>query len=117
MRGFGVNQVTFAMESCVDDLCEQGGFDRWQSRYDNAIKDGDTTATVQMIRQGAGVRETLKAVKSIFNNSEFAGIACGIKNTGSYTRACIKIYTRRLRKLTIRLTKSGGMIYEILSCG
>jgi CO/xanthine dehydrogenase Mo-binding subunit len=35
-----------------------------------------------MIRQGAGVRETLKAVKSIFNNSEFAGIACGIKNTG-----------------------------------
>lgn len=24
MRGFGVNQVTFAVESCIDDLCEQG---------------------------------------------------------------------------------------------
>ncbi|MFH1018654.1 MAG: molybdopterin cofactor-binding domain-containing protein, partial [Pseudomonadota bacterium] len=32
MRGFGVNQVTFAVESCVDDLCKQGGFDRWQFR-------------------------------------------------------------------------------------
>ena len=33
MRGFGVNQVTFAVESCIDDLCEKGGFDRWQFRY------------------------------------------------------------------------------------
>ncbi|MDQ1350271.1 MAG: hypothetical protein QG657_572, partial [Acidobacteriota bacterium] len=33
MRGFGVNQVTFAMESCIDELCEKGGFDRWQFRF------------------------------------------------------------------------------------
>ena len=26
MRGFGVNQTAFALESCIDDLCEQGGF-------------------------------------------------------------------------------------------
>jgi len=25
MRGFGVNQVTFAMESLVDELCKKGG--------------------------------------------------------------------------------------------
>ena len=37
MRGFGVNQVAFAVESCIDDLCEKGGFDRWQFRYDNAL--------------------------------------------------------------------------------
>ena len=24
MRGFGVNQTAFALESCIDDLCEQG---------------------------------------------------------------------------------------------
>ena len=29
MRGFGVNQAAFGLESCIDDLCEQGGFDRW----------------------------------------------------------------------------------------
>ncbi len=82
MRGFGVNQVTFAIESCIDDLCEKGGFDRWQFRYDNAIKNGDETSTGQIIHQGAGVRETLIAVKDIFKDAKYAGIACGIKNTG-----------------------------------
>lgn len=24
MRGFGANQVAFAMESCIDDICHQG---------------------------------------------------------------------------------------------
>ena len=81
MRGFGVNQVTFAIESC-DDLCEKGGFDRWQFRFDNAIKNGDQTSTGQIIHKGAGVRDTLLAVKDIFGNAKYAGIACGIKNTG-----------------------------------
>ena len=82
MRGFGANQATFAMESCVDDLCNIGGFDRWQFRYNNAIKNGDKTATGQIIHAGAGVRETLLAVKNSFQNAKHAGIACGIKNTG-----------------------------------
>ncbi|MCF6269987.1 MAG: selenium-dependent xanthine dehydrogenase [Melioribacteraceae bacterium] len=82
MRGFGANQATFAVEGCVDDLCKQGGFDRWQFRFDNAIKNGDQTATGQVILAGAGVRETLLAVKEVFQNSKYAGIACGIKNTG-----------------------------------
>jgi aldehyde oxidoreductase len=82
MRGFGVNQAVFGLESCIDDLCEQGGFDRWQFRYDNALTDGDMTATGQVIEAGAGVRETLLAVKDEFYAAKFAGIACGIKNTG-----------------------------------
>ena len=51
MRGFGVNQATFAMESCIEDLCTQGGFDRWQFRYDNALTAGGITATGQVIEQ------------------------------------------------------------------
>ena len=82
MRGFGVNQTAFALESCIDDLCEQGGFDRWQFRYDNALDDGDMTATGQVIEAGAGAKATLEAVKNEFNSAKFAGIACGIKNTG-----------------------------------
>lgn len=82
MRGFGVNQTTFALESCLDDLCEQGGFDRWQFRYDNALNDGDMTATGQVIEAGAGARATLLAVKDEFYKAKYAGIACGIKNTG-----------------------------------
>lgn len=82
MRGFGVNQTAFALESCIDDLCEQGGFDRWEFRYNNALDDGDMTATGQVIEAGAGAKATLEAVKDEFQNAKFAGIACGIKNTG-----------------------------------
>ena len=82
MRGFGVNQTAFALESCIDDLCEQGGFDRWQFRYQNALDDGDMTATGQVIEAGAGAKATLEAVKDEFRKAKFAGIACGIKNTG-----------------------------------
>ena len=66
MRGFGVNQTAFALESCIDDLCEQGGFDRWQFRYDNALDDGDMTSTGQVIEAGAGAKATLEAVKEEF---------------------------------------------------
>jgi len=82
MRGFGVNQAIFGLESLIDDLCEQGGFDRWQFRYDNALQDGDMTATGQIIEAGAGARETLLAVKDQFYAAKYAGLACGLKNTG-----------------------------------
>ncbi len=82
MRGFGVNQVTFAIESCVDELCKLGGFDRWEFRYRNALTEGRMTATGQVIKSGCGVRETLLAVKEDFYKARYAGIACGIKNTG-----------------------------------
>ena len=82
MRGFGVNQAIFGLESCIDDLCRQGGFDRWQFRYDNALQNGDMTSTGQVIEGGAGVRETLLAVRDEFRAAKYAGLACGIKNTG-----------------------------------
>lgn len=82
MRGFGVNQAAFGLESLIDELCEKGGFDRWQFRYDNALDDGDMTATGQVIEAGAGAKATLLAVKDEFYNAKYAGIACGIKNTG-----------------------------------
>jgi CO/xanthine dehydrogenase Mo-binding subunit len=82
MRGFGVNQVTFAMESCIDMLCEKGGFDRWQFRYDNALDAGRMTASGQVLGKGVGVRACLLALKDRFYAAANAGLACGIKNTG-----------------------------------
>ena len=82
MRGFGVNQINFAVESCIDELCELGGFDRWQIRFDNALKPGDCTSTGQKITSGIGIQKTLLAVKEKFQNAKYAGIACGMKNTG-----------------------------------
>ncbi len=82
MRGFGVNQAAFGLESLIDELCEKGGFDRWKFRYKNALTDGDMTATGQVIEGGAGARATLLAVKDAFYAAKYAGLACGIKNTG-----------------------------------
>jgi aldehyde oxidoreductase len=82
MRGFGVNQVVFALESCIDELCEKGGFDRWQFRYDNALDDGKMTATGQVLDGGVGVKACLLALKEKFHESKYAGLAAGIKNSG-----------------------------------
>ncbi|MFA5972826.1 MAG: selenium-dependent xanthine dehydrogenase [Lentimicrobiaceae bacterium] len=82
MRGFGANQVAFALEGCIDELCKQGGFDRWQFRYDNALCEGKMTATGQVLHKGIGVRETLLAVKPFYDKARFKGLACGIKNSG-----------------------------------
>jgi selenium-dependent xanthine dehydrogenase len=81
MRGFGANQVTFALEACVDDICEQSGFDRWQFRWDNALTDGLTTSTGQKVT-GVGIRKCLEALKEDFYAAKYAGLACGIKNSG-----------------------------------
>ncbi|MBU1718253.1 MAG: molybdopterin-dependent oxidoreductase, partial [Bacteroidetes bacterium] len=82
MRGFGANQVAFALESCIDEICVKGGFDRWQFRYDNALIEGSMTATGQILGKGVGIRACLKALKEPFIKAKYAGIAAGIKNCG-----------------------------------
>lgn len=81
MRGFGANQVIFALESCIDEICKQGGFDRWQFRWNNALVDGLTTSTGQKVF-GVGIRACLEALKDEFYNAKYAGIATAIKNSG-----------------------------------
>lgn len=81
MRGFGANQAAFALEGCIDELCLKGGFDRWKFRWENALTDGLPTATGDHVR-GAGVRKCLEAVESRFRAARYAGLACGIKNSG-----------------------------------
>jgi len=81
MRGFGANQVTFALEGCIDDICKQGGFDRWQFRWDNALVDGLATSTGQKVF-GVGIRACLEELKEDFYKAKYAGIAAGIKNSG-----------------------------------
>jgi len=81
-RGFGVNQSNFAMESMMDELCQLGGFDRWQFRYDNALDTGRMTTTGHVLGLGIGLRQCLQAVKEAFDNNPNTGLACAIKNCG-----------------------------------
>ncbi|MBN2236268.1 MAG: selenium-dependent xanthine dehydrogenase [Bacteroidales bacterium] len=82
MRGFGANQVAFALESLVDELCEKGGFDRWQFRYNNALAEGLSTSTGQMLDNSVGIRASLEALKEDFYANKYTGLACAIKNSG-----------------------------------
>ncbi len=81
MRGFGANQVAFALESCIDDICEKAKFDRWQFRWDNALIDGLRTSTGQKVT-GVGIRKSLEAIKEDFYNAKYTGLATAIKNSG-----------------------------------
>ena len=81
-RGFGVNQATFAMESLVDQLCAEGGFDPWRFRHDNALDQGRMTTTGQILGPGVGLRKCLEELEGPFRAAPFAGLACAIKNCG-----------------------------------
>jgi xanthine dehydrogenase molybdenum-binding subunit len=82
MRGFGVPQVTFALDGLLDVLAERVGIDRWEMRWRNALDVGDRTGTGQRLGPGVGLKRTLLAVRDAFRSARYAGIACGMKNTG-----------------------------------
>jgi xanthine dehydrogenase molybdenum-binding subunit len=82
MRGFGTNQVHFAIEGIVDLLAEKVGVDGYDIRERNVLLPGDAFATGQIMRGSCGIRHTLEAVKDIYKNAKYAGIGCGIKSTG-----------------------------------
>lgn len=82
MRGFGANQAAFAIEGVMDLLAERVGVDGYDIRERNLLGPGDRFATGQVMTASCGVRQTLEAVKDIYKGARYAGIACGIKNTG-----------------------------------
>ena len=82
MRGFGVPQVTFAIDGMVDRLAEVVGIDGWEIRWRNALETGDRFTTGQRLGPGVGLKATLLAVRDAYRGARFAGIACGAKNTG-----------------------------------
>jgi xanthine dehydrogenase molybdenum-binding subunit len=82
MRGFGVNQSNFAMEGILDRLAERVGIDGWEIRWRNALDVGDRFTTGQRLGPGVGLKKTLAAVRDAYRSARYAGIACGVKNTG-----------------------------------
>jgi xanthine dehydrogenase molybdenum-binding subunit len=82
MRGFGVPQVTFAIEGILDRLAPLVGIDGWEIRWRNALEVGDRCTTGQRLGPGVGLKRTLLAVRDAYRGARRAGIACGMKNTG-----------------------------------
>ncbi|MEW6059791.1 MAG: selenium-dependent xanthine dehydrogenase [Actinomycetota bacterium] len=82
MRGFGVNQVAFAIEGMMDRLAERVGIDGWEIRWRNALDVGDRFGTGQVLGPGVGIKACLEAVRDEYREAAFAGIGCAVKNTG-----------------------------------
>ncbi len=83
MRGFGANQAAFAIEGVLDRIAARVGIDGLKIRRINLLTPGDRFATGQRMGQSAkGLSRCLDAVARSYQHARFAGIACGIKNTG-----------------------------------
>ncbi len=82
MRGFGACQAHFGIESVMDMLAEKVGIDGWEIRWRNALDVGSIWCSGQVLRASVGLKKTLLAVKDAYRGAKFAGIACGIKNSG-----------------------------------
>lgn len=81
-RGFGVTQTCFCMEMMLTKLAEQIGISAWEIRYRNAIRPGQVLPNGQIVDESTGLVETLEAVKDVFENNKYVGIACAMKNAG-----------------------------------
>jgi aldehyde oxidoreductase len=65
-RGFGIPQAAIAGETLIDDVAEKLGMDRWTIRRINALAQGDTTPSGQILLASAGLPDCLDAVKEAF---------------------------------------------------
>lgn len=81
-RGFGVTQAAFASETNLDLLAEKVGISPWEIRYLNALEPGMVNPTGQITDDGTAIKETLLAVREVYESHPLAGIACAMKNTG-----------------------------------
>jgi len=120
MRGFGVNQSNFAIEGVLDMLAEQVGIDGWEIRWRNALEVGSRFGTGQKLGPGVGLKKTLLAVRDAYRDARFAGIACGVKNTGigngmtEYGRAVLRVEADGSVSLFHSWTEMGQGVHTIL---
>lgn len=61
-RGFGVPQAAVAQEVLYDRLAAKAGIDRLEFRIQNALRDGDASATGQVL-EGVGIGDCLAALR------------------------------------------------------
>ncbi len=81
-RGFGVTQSCFAMESSINRLAQKVGLSPFEFRYQNAIRPGEVLPNGQIADERTALTETLDAVRDVYENGKYAGIACAMKNSG-----------------------------------
>jgi selenium-dependent xanthine dehydrogenase len=120
MRGFGANQAAFAIEGVMDLLAARVGIDRYEIRARNVLRPGDRFATGQIMSASCGISETLAAVRDAFKTARYAGIACGIKNTGigngmaDTARVLLRVRPGERLEVVTGFTEMGQGLFTVL---
>ncbi|MBI2572082.1 MAG: selenium-dependent xanthine dehydrogenase [Candidatus Schekmanbacteria bacterium] len=121
MRGFGVNQTSFAIEGLLDRLAAIIGVDGYEIRARNILRPGDAFATGQILDSGVrGLARSLEAVRDVYRAHRYAGIACGIKNTGigngmaDIGRVRLRVLTGGRLEILTGYTEMGQGLFTIL---
>ncbi len=120
MRGFGANQASFAIEGIMDLLAEKVGVDGYDIRERNILEPGDPFATGQLMTESCGIRPTLTAVRDVYKNARYAGIGCGIKNTGighgmdDSGRLLLRVLDGEQIEILTGYTEMGQGLYTVL---
>lgn len=81
-RGFGVTQSNFGFEICLDILAGEVGISDWEMRYRNAVEPGDVLPNGQPVTEDCALKACLLAVKDVYDQEKYVGIACAFKNSG-----------------------------------
>jgi aldehyde oxidoreductase len=69
MRGFGVPQVAFAIESILDELAMELKMDPLALRMKNGFVTGDTTICGQVLDHAIGFQECMKTLKPLYEKA------------------------------------------------
>jgi aldehyde oxidoreductase len=91
MRGFGVPQAAFAMESQMDAMARALDMDPIKFRKMNALDAGLPLSTNEVMESSVGIKPTLDAAEAALRDMPLPqakegkigiGVACGMKNNG-----------------------------------
>ena len=82
LRGFGVTQTCFCIETLLNQMADIVGITPWEIRYRNAIRPGQELPNGQIVDDSTGLVETLEAVKPYVDAHKYVGLACAMKNAG-----------------------------------
>jgi CO/xanthine dehydrogenase Mo-binding subunit len=90
MRGFGINQVAFAMEQQLDIACEDLKIDPFELRFINALDIGKRMVSGEILRASVPIKKTIRSAQGalaslpkVLSTKEIGvGVASGMKNVG-----------------------------------
>jgi aldehyde oxidoreductase len=119
MRGFGINQVTFAMEAQLDKLATKLGMDPVDLRRINAMRPGSTTSTGQVLGPSVGLVATLDKVQEDLANLppvEANGRKIGIGVASCFKNVGLGLGAEDVGRAIADLLPDGKVLIKVAAC-